>query len=57
MPPPQRMGIDALLGSRATVEQGGVRALSDRGDLCYHIPVLTHALRQRRAPSTTASLG
>lgn len=51
------MGIDALLGSRATVEQGGVRALSDRGDLCYHIPVLTHALRQRRAPSTTASLG
>ncbi|KAK9838304.1 hypothetical protein WJX81_003260 [Elliptochloris bilobata] len=43
----QRMGIDALLGSQATVEQGGVRAVSARGDLCYHIPVLTHALRQR----------
>lgn len=45
----QRLGVDALLASRATVDEGGVRVLTGRGSLCYHIPVLTHMLRLRRA--------
>jgi len=45
----QRLGVDALLASPATADAGGVRALSARGDLCYDIPALTHALRLRCA--------
>ena len=42
--------MDALLASPSRVEQGGVRSLSERGDLCYDVPALTAALQQRCVP-------
>ena len=41
------MGLDALLASRQSVEEGGVRALSQRGHLGYDIPQLSQAVRAR----------
>ncbi len=43
----QAMDIDGLLASTATIDQGGVRTLTDRGELVYDLAVLTEALRLR----------
>ncbi|KAK9829639.1 hypothetical protein WJX72_007011 [[Myrmecia] bisecta] len=60
----QRMGVDALLASRAGVQEDGVRLFTDRGLLCYDLPALTNVLRQRyteqeadsrRYPGTSAA--
>ena len=47
----QRMEVDALLAGSARVEDGGVRTLSERGDACFDIPALAHALQLRRVLS------
>ena len=43
----QAMDIDGLLVSAATIDQGGVRTLTDRGELVYDLAALTEALRHR----------
>lgn len=47
----QKMDVDGLLASTSRVEQGGVRTLSERGELCYDIPALCSTLQRRHAPS------
>ena len=50
----QAMDIDGLLASTATIDQGGVRTLTDRGELVYDLAALTEALRLRRGLQTRA---
>ena len=46
--PMQRMGVDELLGSGKTAEEGGVQAIV-RGCPSFHIPLLAQHLQQRCA--------
>ena len=41
------MGLDALLASTTTAEEGGVRTESERGVLCFDVGALASVLRQR----------
>ena len=43
----QAMDIDGLLASTATVDQGGARTFTDRGELVFDLAALTEALRLR----------
>ena len=41
------MDVDSILASDATVDKGGVRVITERGESVYDLAVLAQALRLR----------